>query len=283
MIAQNVELGVVMDNDAYHASPGVSNSRLKVFMDDVREYHYQFLSGEYVPKSKACFDFGTAVHDVCLLGSSANIVPIPSSVLASNGAKNGNKWKDFEAENAGKMLLKHDEFMAVLRCVDAVQKHEFAKSLLYSKGPTEHAFFFDDPSLGLTLRCKLDKLCMMPSGNAVMDLKTTATGTTPSKFAKQIGNFGYHHQDYFYKRVLRDVGVNVENFFFVAVSTTEPHTVDCYTINQDFMNLAQDEVEAALSDLSRRTKDNDWRSPSHNAFVELAPPNYLKYQGDYQL
>lgn len=27
-----------LTNEEYHASPGVSNSRLKVFMDDVREY-----------------------------------------------------------------------------------------------------------------------------------------------------------------------------------------------------------------------------------------------------
>ncbi len=276
-------LGVPMDNDAYHASPGVSNSKLKVFMDDVRDYHYQFLSGEYVKVQKSCFDFGSAVHDVCLLGSQANIVSIPSSVLATNGAKSGNEWKDFAADNEGKLLLKHDEYMSVLRCVDAVQKHPVAKQLLYAKGPTEHVFSYEDPQLELTLRCKLDKLCLLPAGKVVMDLKTTATGTKPAKFSKQIANFGYHHQEYFYRKVLAANGIDIASFVFVAVSVDQPHTVDCYTIDDEFRKLAEVEVENALADLAERTRANDWLSRSHNSVVELSPPNYLKYQGDYAL
>ncbi len=276
-------VGIPMDNDAYHASPGVSNSRLKVFMDDVRDYHYQFLSGEYVAKPKACFDFGTAVHDICLLGSQANIVSIPSSVLATNGAKSGNKWKDFAADNAGKLLLKHDEYMAVLRCVDAVVKHPVASKLLYSQGPSEHAFSYDDENLELTLRCKVDKLCLLPTGNVVMDLKTTATGTKPAKFAKQIGNFGYHYQEYLYRKVLAANGVDIDSFVFVAVSIDQPHTVDCYTVNDEFRKLAEVDVENALMELAERTRANDWLSRSHNSIVELAPPSYLKFAGDYSL
>lgn len=277
------QIGVPMDNDAYHASPGVSNSKLKVFMDDVRDYHYQFLSGEYVKEQKSHFDFGNAVHDICLQGSNANIVSIPSSVLASNGAKNGNKWKDFAAENDGKMLLKHDEYMAVLRCVDSVMKHPVASKLLYAQGPSEHAFSYDDENLGLTLRCKVDKLCLLPAGNVVMDLKTTATGTKPAKFAKQIGNFGYHYQEYFYRKVLAASGVDIDSFVFVAVSVDQPHTVDCYTINDEFRTLAETEVENALLDLAERTRANDWLSRSHNSIVELSPPGYMRYSNDYSL
>lgn len=283
MIAQNIELGVPMENDAYHASPGVSNSKLKVFMDDVREYHHQFLSGEYVREQKACFDFGSAVHDVCLLGSNANMVPIPSSVLASNGAKSGNKWKAFAEENADKILLKHDEYMSVLRCVDAIMKHPVAKQLLYAKGPTEHAFFYDDPQLDLTLRCKLDKLCLLETGTLVMDLKTTATGTKPAKFSKQIANMGYFYQEYFYRKVLAANGIDIDSFVFVAVSVDQPHSVDCYTIDDEFRKLAEVEVENALLDLAERTRANDWLPRSHNSIVELAPPSYLKFNGDYQL
>lgn len=277
------QIGVPMDNDTYHASPGVSNSKLKVFMDDVRDYHYQFLSGEYVAKPKSCFDFGSAVHDICLLGSQANIVAIPSSVLSKSGSKAGGAWKDFEAENAGKMLLKHDEYMAVLRCVDAVAKHPVASKLLYAQGPTEHAFSYDDETLGLTLRCKVDKLCLLPAGNVVMDLKTTGTGTKAAKFAKQIANLNYHCQDYFYRKVLAASGVDIDSFVFVAVSVDQPHMVDCYTLDDEFRKLAEVEVENALTELAERTRANDWLSRSHNCIVELSPPSYLKFANDYRV
>ncbi|MCC7334404.1 MAG: PD-(D/E)XK nuclease-like domain-containing protein [Pirellulaceae bacterium] len=275
------QIGVPMDNDTYHASPGVSNSKLKVFMDDVRDYYYQFLSGEYVAKPKSCFDFGSAVHDICLLGSQANIVAIPSSVLSKSGSKAGGAWKDFEAENAGKLLLKHDEYMAVLRCVDAVAKHPVASKLLYAQGPTEHAFSYDDETLGLTLRCKVDKLCLLPAGNVVMDLKTTGTGTKSEKFVKSVASFKYANQEYFYKKVLEANSVNIASFVFVAVSIDQPHTVDCYTLSSEFLEIAETDVENALLDLAERTRANDWLARNHDSIIELSPPNWMKYRHDY--
>lgn len=275
--------GTAIDNEEYHASGGVSNSQLKIFIEDPREYYYQFLSGEYVRESKACFDFGQAVHDVVLLGDKANIVGIPSSVLASNGAKSGNAWKEFAADNAGKLLLKEHEYLAVLQCADAVLSDKAAAKLLCNDGPAEHMFSYYDETLELTLRCKVDKLAMFMGGNIVVDLKTTATGTTAGKFANQIANYGYHLQAYFYGKVLSACGIDTNSFVFVAVSTTKPHTVDCYTLSDEFLQLAQVTVENALLDLAERTQANDWLPRSHGSIVELAPPNYLKFQGDFLL
>jgi hypothetical protein len=69
----SIEVGEEVENEEYHRRPGISNSRLSVFIRDVREYDWQFNSGFYQPKSEHHFDFGSAVHEVCLLGSSANI------------------------------------------------------------------------------------------------------------------------------------------------------------------------------------------------------------------
>lgn len=282
-VQEPITLGTPMSDAEYHALPSVSASRLKVYMDDVRQYHYQFHSGEYVAEVKSHFDFGSAVHDICLLGSNANIAVIPQSVLSKSGSRAGGAWKDWEADNAGKMMLKQADYESVLRCVDAVQKHPIARTLLYAKGPAEHAFFADDTQLELSLRCKVDKLCMLECGYVVLDLKTTATGTKPSKFVKNVANFGYHHQEYFYRRVLRELGIEIASFVFVAVSIDKPHTVDCFTINGEFRKLAEVDVENALSELAERTRANDWLSRSHNSIVELAPPSYLKFAGDYSL
>src|SRR5690606_19205701 len=150
----------------------------------------------------------------------------------------GAAWKEFEADNAGKLLLKEHEYLSVLQCADAVLSDTAAAKLLRNDGPAEHMFSYYDETLELTLRCKVDKLAMFMSGNIVVDLKTTATGTTAGKFANQIGNFGYANQEYFYRKVLSACGVEVSGFVFVAVSTTRPHTVDCYTLSDEFRSMA---------------------------------------------
>lgn len=273
-----------IDSDAdaeYHGSPGVSCSRLKDFMRDPRLYHHKWLSGKYVRESAPHFDFGSAVHEICLLGSQANIAVIPSDVLAKNGARSGGAWKEWSAENSGKMQLKQHDFDAVLRCVESIGKHPVASKLLSAAGECEVPRVYEHPVFDLTLKCKPDKY--IPSTGMIVDLKTTSAGTQPGAFAKHVGNFGYHHQEYFYRSVMELVGEPVHSFVFVVVDIGEPHTVDCYTLDSQFLEIAEADVESALSDLAERTRADFWEPYSHNSIVELSPPNYLKYRGDYQL
>ncbi len=275
-----VESGVEIENDVYHSMAGVSSSRLKVFMDDVRLYWYQFLSGQYEQPRKAHFDFGTAVHELALLGDKSCVVEIPEDVLATNGAKSGKTWKAFEAAHAGATLLKASEYAALNGCVESLRKHPVAGSLLEQSGICEAAFFTEDGNLELAMRCKPDKLL---SNGIVMDLKTTATGTTAAKFVKSVAGFRYAHQEYFYRRVLRECGVEVKAFVFVAVATEPPYTVDCYTLSAEFLQIAEVDVENALMELAERTRANDWLPRNHNSIVELSPPNWMKFNGEYSL
>jgi hypothetical protein len=212
------------------------------------------------------------------LGDKLNVIEIPKDVLASNGAKSGNTWKAFEAAHDGAILLKSHEYAALHGCVDAVMNHPVAGKLLSQSGVCERAFMAYDSNLELLTRCKPDKLI---DNGLVVDLKTTATGTKASKFVKNITSFQYHCQEYFYRRVLKAFGIDVKAFVFIAVQTEPPYTVDCYTISEEFLRLAEADIENALIDLAERTRANDWLPRNHNSIVELSPPNYLNYKGDY--
>ena len=275
-------INVEIDNDEYHAMEGVSNSRLKD-MRDPRVYCYKHLVGEYKPEHNACFDFGTCVHEIVLLGDASGIVIIPPSVLSKSGSKAGNAWKEFQADNSGKIMLKSSEYEAVMRCVDAVRANaKVAEYLNYPGGERERAYWSNDETLGLRLRCKTD-LCVEVGKNTVdvFDLKTTAKPTGAADFVKSVANFGYHRQEYFYRRVLRMCGIEVRRFVFCAVSVDAPHTVDCFTLDSDFMRHAETEVENDLMNLAERTRSGDWSSRTAERLVELSPPNFMKYTGDY--
>ena len=144
--------GQAIDNEAYHVStPGISHSGLQVFRDDPRKYHYRYILGNYDRERKDYFDFGSAVHELALLGTKANIKLIPEEVLSKSGSKAGAAWKEFEAEHRRSLLLKQADFDSVMRCVDSIFEHPLASKLLACDGEPEQMYCYEDKNLDLML------------------------------------------------------------------------------------------------------------------------------------
>jgi len=268
-------------NQEYHSSAGVSNSMLNVYLDDAREYEYQFISGRFVKVQKDSFDFGTATHDICLLGED-HVVVIPPDVLTKDGKRYGKAWDDFKAEHDGKLLLKKSDYDAVLRCVKAVHEHPIAGPLLRSAGHSERSFSAYREDLGITTRCRVDRIVRWRGRTIVLDLKTSVSSIA-RKFVKSIADFGYANQEAFYRDVLSRCDVDVDAFVFIVVKDSEPHCVDCYKLTADWLKRATEEVEAGLRGLAERIRTNSWETVSSSQIVELSPPNYLNYKNEYAL
>ena len=232
--------GFICSNQEYQAIDAVSNSRMKDFICDPHLYWYKHLSGRYRQPYKKEFEFGQAVHDLALLGDEASISLIPSEVLSKSGAKIGKAWQEWSSAHAGQLQLKQREYDSVRRCVDAVYSHPVASKFLCAEGVSERSFVVDDPETGLKLKSRVDRLC---NAGIVVDLKTSTTGTQPAPFAKQIANFGYHYQEYFYRKVLTLLEIEVAAFVFVAVAVDEPHTVAGYTLDSEFLYEAERVIE----------------------------------------
>lgn len=275
-------IGQEIDNEDYHAGPGVSNSALKVLRNDPREYHWQYVLGNRDRERKDYFDFGSAVHDIALLGSHANICVIPQDVLSASGSRAGKAWKEFEADNVGKLLLKQADFDSVMACVKSLHDHPLAGKLLACEGPAERMFTHDDPLLELRLKCKPDKLALTPKGTVIVDLKTTES-VNPSAFVRSIVSYDYDCQRYFYERVLKARGMEIVDFVFVAVSKSRPHCVNCFSISDDDMTTAADMTENSLQELAERYRANDWQPSFTNKVVRLSLPRYAQNRSDYRL
>lgn len=273
--------GFEIDNDAYHALPGESNSKLSTFIRDPRQYHYEYLSGEFAKESKSHFDFGTAVNDLVLLGHNPGLVVIPDDVL-SNGAKRGKAWTEFAEAHEGEIMLKPGEFKAVENCAAAIKADPMAGELLKSGWP-ERAFTCRDEERGLDLRCKVDWLRTAPAGWIVVDLKTNGKSTSVQKVAYAMDDFGYARQGYFYRKVLAANGIELAEFVFAFVHTDPPHHVDCYRIDEDFRNQAQDEVERALDGIANCKKSGKWVGEGHGKIISVGPPRNAKYKRQYEL
>jgi len=273
--------GETIENEVYHVTPGVSHSGLQVFREDPRLYKYRYLDGNYDIERKDYFDFGSAVHELALLRSDANIVQIPQKVLSSNGAKSGGAWKQFEAENKGKLLLKSQDMEAVLACVKSIYEHPLASKFLACDGEPEQMYSVVDANLELKLKCKPDKPCITPHGIVICDLKTT-DNPSPKSFANSVVSYNYDCQQYFYQRVLRAMGHDVIKFVFVVVGKTAPYPVNVFEINEQDMAMAATIVENALSELAERYRANDWMPYNQDKIKVLSLPRYSQYRTEYQ-
>lgn len=274
-------VGQEIDNAVYHKLPGVSYSGLQVFRDDPRKYHDRYILGNYDRERKDYFDFGSAVHEIALLGKSASVKLIPEAVLSKSGSKAGAAWKEFEAEHADFLLLKQPEFDSVMRCVDAIYAHPLASKLLVCDGQPEQMYAYEDKTLELRLKCKPDKPCFTPQGLFICDIKTTDS-TSDAGFVASIENYHYYHQAYFYRKVMRGCGLEVEDFFFIAVGKSRPHCVSVFSLDDEYYEAAKEDVENALLDLAERHRSGIWHPYNWDKARRLKPRNFLRYRNEYK-
>mgnify|MGYP001945596779 CR=1 FL=1 len=274
------ELSQDMTAEQYHAYPAVSNSRLSDFIEDPRLYHYKWLSGKYKPKSQRYFDLGTAVHEKLLLNKTSWLV-VPPKVLGKNGSKNTKAYREWSAEFSDYMQLTVEEHQTVMSCCEAVYQNPTATELLRLKGDPELPMTAD--YMGCECKCRFDKLCYTPNGAVILDVKTTGKSSTASSFVKSVTSYGYHRQAAIYKTIAELNEMEVLEFIFLVVSTSEPFTVDLFSLDAEFIDIGLQEVDAAITELIKRTQNNDWSGRGAGSIVSLSPPGYLKYKGDYQV
>lgn len=208
-----------MPEEEYHAHPALSASGMKVLLRSPK--HFRLSRTEN--RARTEFDVGHAVH--CrVLGVGLPIVEIPFGILASNGAVSTKEAKAFvaDARAEGKVPLKPATFAEVVRASDAVLANAKAKSLLERPGFTELSLFAEDPSTGVKLRSRLDRLT---ADGLLIDLKST-TDVRPRKITNAVVDFGYDLSAAVYRHVVELVtGEAPSPMHLIFVEKDAPHDV----------------------------------------------------------
>ena len=119
--------------EEYHRDHSrVSHSMLEVFRESPRLYYRRFVTREYPSERTDAMDFGTAAHAM-LLEDRRVFVPIPRDALNADGHRKGAAWKQFAAENDGKILLTPDQQATLEAMVAELRRHRMAASLIVAR------------------------------------------------------------------------------------------------------------------------------------------------------
>lgn len=237
--------------------PPINQSALKVAWKKGWKYFHASEIARTVPrKPESYFAVGTAIHTFLLEPSKfkERVVEIPAEVLASNGAKSGNKWKEFEAANEKKILLKTAEMQSVLACVESIMQHPSAMEILAAPAHIEQ--LIEAEIFGVKAR-GIPDICLQ-RGGVVVDVKSTSM-VDEYEFRSQVKKLGYHIQAAWYLELCSAFyGKRYTQFVFIAVETEAPYRCRCYYLDEAFLQEGRMIAAGLAEEYARRYAVNDW-------------------------
>lgn len=214
--------------------------------------------------------------------ASENFVPIPPDVLASNGAKNGGKWKEFAAQHEGRILLKEKEFEPLAEMVQSVKSHDKARKYLFDwSGKNERKLRWIDPETGIVRRAMLDGLRLRGEGDAeysiIADLKTMQAMPTAQAFSKIAFNLGYYTQAAWYQDAAEALTGERPPFVFICVGKKPPYACETFELSEKYLAMAREANRKNLEKFKIARDTNVWESDTANTVIEVDPPNWAEY------
>ena len=262
--------------DQYHADRScVSSTALKLFAEDVQLYGL-WRKGEWErPVTEEMF-IGTALHTLLLepdllhitwrgqceatFGSGTRKGQRCTSSAVTGDTKCG-RHGGVEQLPPGKIVLTEDQGELLQSMAAQVRKHPFAQPFL-DHTRKEQTFRWYDEETGLWLKCRSD----MVTRPHVADLKAfnpTVMGPPLSdrKLESTIYQRGLHKQAAFYCRVLRGLGIVVEQvrFHFIFCSNKGPCPyVKVRELESSALRLGERQIVADLTRLQIRLARDDW-------------------------
>ncbi len=204
-------------------------------------------------------------------------------VVTKKMNRNKLEWKALkkEAEENGKEIIQAQDYKQAYNVYNAIQRHPRAKELL-TNCVFEQVVIWHDPDTGMLCKAKID-IVSDPALGYLADLKTTKDAS-PKAFARAVVNLGYHRQAYHYI-----TGYNIAqpyyygDFKIIACEIKPPYRVQVFTLNDEFMDLAQTEVQELMQKEAECIKNNQWdhftTDPDTGYEIELMCPLWAHTRG----
>lgn len=243
----------------YDRAEGVRWSCLSAMATSPLEYQAQTIrcmTGESTPFMVR----GSAVHCAVL---QPDLFPLQYAV-APEGIDKRTKvgkeaWQAFETANLGKTILTKSEYWEAISIRDAIRRHHPTASLLEACEHREDAIYWTDEQTGLKCKARIDAW-----GLYLFDLKTTARGIDPRRFASSMAQRLYHGQLAWYSWGLSQQpehlarGWSPGKWFLGAAQSVTPYDVALYELSEDAMIAGAELCRSLLDRLAECIASDKW-------------------------
>lgn len=235
-------------NETYHAHPAFSKSKLWRY-HTMTPYRAEFGKVE----EKSYYLFGQAGHIAVLEPER-----LDTAVIRGPEARgNSNEWKHAaeEAKAAGAIILKPEDYDAVMMMRDLANRHPFIRK--FQDNPIiETSCYAIDEETGAEVKCRPD--CYTPSLGGMMDVKFLAS-IEDADWSRDIGTYGYHMQDAMYLDVWNKGSGHESDFMaFACISKTEPPEIVVRQLTDIDVEEGYKAYRAALEVAHRCRQEGNW-------------------------
>lgn len=245
--ASAAESGVILDGVSfaeYSKIQAVNLSTLKELRRSPAHYRHRLLAPR---EDSDSMRLGRAIHAAVLEPDGF----LARCALWKDGRRAGKKWDRFEAENAGREILKEDEWDLCLAVQRAVRNDKYA-ARYFQGGKAEQTVVWCDPETGIRCKARIDYL-----GAQIADLKT-GRDMSPDVFGRQSWKLGNHIQAAMYSDAVAVASGRAPEFVFVAVEVADPHVVQVYRVPDAVFEVGRDAYRSMLRALKEYREQDRW-------------------------
>jgi len=207
----------------------------------IKALHHSYMAWAEAPaKSTPALAFGTLAHTAVLEPQKMEDIAIYPPVRW-DGKKwvkwvcNGRHWEQYKAQHSAcEAIVSAADYDAAEALADAVSRNPSAVESL--QGDKEVTIVWIDPDWGLC-KCRFDSL----SDTIGADLKSTQD-ISPEGFSRSCLRYNYHIQAAWYMTGAAAVGIDLDEFRFVAVESSEPHDNAVYVASTSMMIAGDNDI-----------------------------------------
>lgn len=232
-----------LSNADYHASEGVSNSMLS----DMARSPAHFQAARRKPREETpAMAIGTAIHCAVLEPErfDAEYVTAPKVDRRTKAGKQ--EWADFEAANAGRILLSESDMANVKGMAASMHADEYiARLIRHPERQNELSVFAQDPITGLRVRCRFDLI--IPGYGVAADVKKTQD-VRPWAWDATVWKYGYHRQVAFYMDVWEwATGEPLSVMPLLAVEENDPYACRAKILADNALEKGREDYRRLLN------------------------------------
>ena len=255
-------------NEDYHASPGLSNSKMSLLLPPSCPANFKYHE-ELPHKDTNAFDVGTAVHTLCFEPKKFSRTFYTVTEIPKRNSNLGKAAHKAMIETAdGRVILDSADCDLVKGMSTNIQNHAVWKSLMRrveEEGVPpciEYSLAWNDADHGVMLRSRPDFF----TNTLIIDLKTTKD-SSPMAFSRAVAEYGYHRQAALACDGLTKLtGRTYDQVMLFVVDKNPPHFVRCYVIHQAAIDQGRMEYKEAARIYSECLYTNVW--PGYPEVIE---------------
>lgn len=189
--------------------------------------------------------------------------------VKKNTAKGMADWAKFVKAAKGREIIRFDDHKDVDGIANSVFANKEAMSLI-NRSEIEQSLFWEDSEYKLKLKARVDGYS---KDGFVFDLKTTSNAS-PRGFGEEIKRYNYHCKAAWYLDAVKNCGIDIDTFVFIAVESSPPYAVGVYTLDADSKRLGHLINREALKKVHCGVMLDKW--PGYESLVDVGLSYWAK-------